>query len=302
MILLSALAAVVAGGCFAGANILQQRVASTRPEGESLSWKLLADLARQRLWLAGIGLAVLSYGFQSVALAFGPLALVQPLILSELVVAIPLSARLYDERLGARDWLGVVAVAGGLGTAIAAASPSGGDKTAPLLSWLLLLAAVGGLVAVAVGVGRRTKGPASASSFAVAGAAIMGTQSALLLTTIAHLSDGFIATVAAWQTYALIAASIGGVLMIQSAYQAGPLSASMPVIDAVEPTVAVLIGVALFGEALTGEVWRLALAAAGIVVLVAGIISLDTSPVTHRLHEAQQEETAEEGEQVELTG
>ncbi|MGY1708760.1 DMT family transporter [Geodermatophilus sp. SYSU D00758] len=294
--LVAVLAALAAGACFAAAGLLQQRAARTRTRGEAGSARLMADLARQPMWLAGIGLAFLSYGFQALALAFGPLSLVQPLIVMELVFALPIAARLNDERMQPRDWAGSAAVAGGLALAILAAAPSEGDPRAPLGDWLVLLGVVGALVVAALLLTRVGRGPLRASVFALAGAAVMGTQSALYDLTIERLGDGFWGLFAHWQTYLLVVASIGGLWLIQSAYNSGPLAASMPVIDAVEPTVAVTIGLVLFGEELAGGAGRHALAALGALVAVAGIVVLDTSPLTRRMQaEEEQEQQGRQG-------
>ena len=94
------IAALIAGLFFAIGGVLQQRVASTRPEGESLSPRLIWDLLHQRLWVAGISCAVLSYVFQALALNFAPLAVVQPIIVSELLFAIPITGWLYSSATG----------------------------------------------------------------------------------------------------------------------------------------------------------------------------------------------------------
>ena len=102
-ILISAFAAITAGMALAATGVLQQRAASTRPTDEQFSLRMLANLARNKIWLTGIGAAVLSYGLQAVALAFGPLALVQPLVVSELLWAVPVSAKLRGIPLGRRE-------------------------------------------------------------------------------------------------------------------------------------------------------------------------------------------------------
>ena len=302
--IISIIAALLAGASFATAGVLQQRVAQTRPEGESLSLGLLLDLAKQRLWLAGISMAVLSYVFQSIALAFGPLALVQPLIVSELIFALPVSAKLHGLKMGRREWTGALAVAGGLALGVAASHPRGGSYSTPLVGWLWAIGAVAGLTVLALLVGSRTSGPLRASSFALAGATIMGFQSALLSSTVQSFRQaGVGATFLQWQTYLLVVASIGGLLLIQSAYQAGPLATSMPVMDATEPTVAVVLGLMLFGEIVNTGAVPLVLTAVGIAAIISGIITLDTSPMIKRLHE-QEEQAAEEqdeAEQVDLT-
>lgn len=281
--LVAVLAALAAGACFALAGVLQQRAAVRLPDHDALSFRLLRTLARRPMWRAGIALAFAAYGFQALALAFGPLSLVQPLIISELLFAIPLSARLRRRPLGAREWTGTLAVTAGLATALAAARPHGGDPVVPLGSWLITLASVGALVALTLAVCTRVTGPARASLLGLAGGLVMGTQSMLLAATVDTMARDVVALFAAWQTYLLVGASIAGLLLIQSAFQAGPLAASMPVIDATEPLVAVTVGVAVFGETLRTGWLPTSLSALGVAVLVCGIVLLDTSPLLKRL-------------------
>ncbi|GGY87087.1 DMT family transporter [Streptomyces poonensis] len=282
---IAVLASLAAGVCFAVAGVLQQRAAAARPDEEALSPRLLGRLARDPLWRRGIALAVLAYGFQSLALAFGPLSLVQPLIVAELVFAVPLSARLHRMRLGPREWCGTCAVAVGLVLALVSARPHGGRPGAVgPLSWLLVLGGTGVLVCCALTVARLVSGPWRASAVALAAGAVMGVQSVLLAATVDRLRHGLPYALAAWQTYALVVASVGGLLLIQSAFQQGPLAASMTVLDAVEPLVAVTVGTAVFGETVrTG--WPVgAVTAAGLALAAAGIAVLDSSPLIAALH------------------
>ena len=287
--LVTVLSALAAGGCFAAAGVMQQRVAATRPQDESMSLRLLTDLARQPLWLLGIGVAVLSYFFQALALAFGALAVVQPLVITELLFAIPVSARLQQSRLGVREWAGVVAVAGGLAIAIVSADPHGGNPLPSLHGWLLVLPAAGAIAAAAVVGGRMLRGTFRASLFAFAAATTLGTQAALLQATTKVFRGGVVHGLTSWQPYLMAVFAIGGLLLVQSAYQAGPLAASLPVIDATEPTVAVVIGFAIFDEQVRLTALSLAGTAVGIVVLIIGVVALDTSPLVHALYDRQRE-------------
>jgi drug/metabolite transporter (DMT)-like permease len=284
--LVAIVAALAAAAAFAGAGILQQRMARARPRDESLSPTLLVRLAQDRTWLTGIGLAFLAYALQSVALAFGPLALVQPLLVAEVVFALPISVRLHHMSLGRREWAGAAAVVIGLATAIVAGHPRGDPVAAGLLEWGGVVAAAAVLTALAVSIARRIRGPVRASVLAVSAGVAMGTQSGLLAETVrAFRMEGVVAVFAQWQTYALVVVSIGGLLLIQSAYQAGPLAASMPVMDTTEPVVAVWIGLLLFEERIADGLLRQGLAVLGLVVVAAGIVLLDTSPTIQRLHE-----------------
>lgn len=284
--LIAVVCALAAGACFASAGVLQQRAASARPETESLSFRLIADLAHEPLWLVGIGLAMLSYVFESVALAFGPLVLVQPLIVTELLFALPISLRWRGMRMSVRDWVGTLSVACGLSVGLVAAAPAQGTPNASLVRWIPALAIAAGLTMVAVAIGRRVSGPWRSSSYAAGAGLVLGSQAALLKATVALFERGIVTALTSWQLWAMVAAAIIGLLLVQSAYEAGPLAASMPVVDAVDPAVAVLFGILLFHEHVRTGIW-LAGVATGVVLLIAGIVLLDTSPVIQCLQKVE---------------
>lgn len=287
--IVAVLGALIAGALFATGGVLQQREAATRPKDESLSVLLIVDLARQPLWLAGMAVAVLSYAFQALALAFGPLAVVQPLIITELIFAVPVSARLQHATLGLREWVGVLAVSGGLAVAIVAADPRGGDPLPGVSHWLYVLPAAAVLSVLAVVVGRLTTGTARAALFALAAAVTLGTQAALLQSTTEVFRGGVWHGLSSWEPYVMAVFAIGGLLLVQSAYQAGPLAASLPIIDAIEPTVAVVIAVAVFGEHIRTGALTGALSLLGIVLVLLGIAILDTSPLVAKLLATQEQ-------------
>jgi drug/metabolite transporter (DMT)-like permease len=292
--LVSAGAALVAGMCLAATGLLQQGAASKESSDKQFSLGMILDLVRNRKWLAGIGAAVGSYVFQAIALATGPLSLVQPLVVSELLFAIPISARCHRSRLGVREWAGLLTVTAGLVIAIVAADPRRGHPIQPFSAWIWPLVAVVALVAAGVLVGKTISGPARASLFALSGATMMALQSALFAATIASLRADIGHTFLTWQPYALIVASFTGLFLVQNAYQAGPLAASMPVMDAVLPMVSIGLGIGLFGEHVRTTLFGLAGAAAGIVLLVTGIIMLDTSPVIRRHQREEREQRGDE--------
>lgn len=297
MIVISAVAAIIAGLCLATGGVMQQRSASRRPSDERMSAKLLKELVRDRTWVIGIAMAALSYGFQAVALTFGPLTLVQPLVVSELLFAVPVSVRLRNLRLRWRDWLAVGSVVAGLALGIIASNPRQGNPIQPITVWAPALGGAFVLVGVAVLIAGRVQGPAKATLFALAGAATMGLQSALYDATIAILRTQTWHVVIHWETYALIVASLGGMFLIQNAFQSGPLAASTPLIDSVLPLVAIAIGVGLFNESINTSTFGLAGAGGGLVLLLIGIIALDTSPVVRKEQRIEQEEQQKTAEQ-----
>lgn len=287
MFALSVLAALAAGCTFALGSVLQQSAARETPLDKSLSWRLLVDLAHRRRWLIGIGSDFGSFALQAVALAFAPIALVQPLIVvTGLLVAVPLAVRWRGRRLGRVEWAGTVVVGLGLAAFLAGASPQEGLPQTTWDRWVLILIAVGGFMALGIATGRAISGPARATAYGFAAGASFGLLAALTKAATHLLSQGASTFFTAWQPYAMAGVAVAGAIVQQSAFQAGPLPASVPVMDAVEPSVAVLIGVFAFNEQVSTSPAALLFEALGICCLVAGIIALDRSPAVHELYAA----------------
>lgn len=297
----AALAALAAGACLAATGLLQQRAASQRPKGEQLRLRLIIELAQNRMWLAGIGMALVAYGFQAVALSLGPLALVQPLIVSELIFAVPISIRWRGGTLRGREWAAVLAVLTGLTVGIISAYPRGGNPLQPITLWAYVLGAVAVIVGAAVLLGRFLRGPVRASLFALAGATVLGLQSAIFAATIALLGKGLGQTFTSWEPYVLIVVSFLGMFLVENAYHAGPLATSMPVMDAALPLVSIAIGVALFNEQIRTGALALTGTALGLALLLIGIVGLDTSSLIRREQQVEHEEKDETAE-AERTG
>ena len=51
-----------------------------------------------------------------------------------------------------------------------------------------------------------------------------------------------------WSAYCLVATGAVGLLLMQSAFNAGPLHASLPTITAGEPVAGILLGIVVFGD------------------------------------------------------
>jgi drug/metabolite transporter (DMT)-like permease len=268
------LAGLIAACSFGAGVALQHRQAQLAP-ASGAPVRLLAHLARQRLWLAGTALSAAAYGFQALALAFGPLALVAPVSATDLLFALPLAAWWSRRPMRGRDWAGCLLAGGGVAVFLVAAPPSAGRSHAAAPDWALAVAAVvtvAGAAALAAG---RARGSSRAALFALAAGTVFGLTTALTLSLTRRLAaGGFSQVLGQWQLWALLAAGIAGLVLSASAQQAAPLSASLPVIDIVEPASAVLIGTLVFGERLAASPAGMAVQLAGAAAAVAGIILL----------------------------
>ncbi|MEU6164686.1 DMT family transporter [Streptomyces tanashiensis] len=277
-VVLPVLFALFAAFSNALATVLQRRAALTVPQSDSFRPGLVLDLLRRPLWLAGI-LAVIAAGVgQAAALATGPLALVQPLFVLELPLALLIASLLTRERLPARLWAAVAGVVAGLGVALAAASPTGNRTRVELDRWVPVLVACAVAVVVLATVGlRRPPGRARAGCLGTATAICYALTAALMKTSMHILTDdGIGAFLTAWQTYAFCAAGIAALLLLEHAMQGGPLVASQPALTLGDATVSLALGILLYEEHVRAGWWLLP-QLAGIALIVLGVFALTRS-------------------------
>ncbi len=105
---------------------MQQRAASEVPDEESLGLGLVTRLVRQPIWLIGTGADTLGYVAQAVALALASLVLVQPLLATSLLFALPLGAWWAKRRLRRSDAAWALALTVGLAVFLIAGEPTDG--------------------------------------------------------------------------------------------------------------------------------------------------------------------------------
>ena len=282
--------ALAAAAAFAGAAILQQEATQSIPAEDSLRFRLIIQLLRRPRWLAGIGLLVCGYGLQALALANGPVALVQPIVATEIALAIPLGMLRRRRRAVGRDWLGIFCVLAGVSLFLLVASPASGITEPGMQSWLASLIPVAGCALVMVSIARSSKGPRRAMLLGATAGLAFGALSVLTKAAIHEIGHG--RAFSTWPLYVVIGVGILALVTSQSAYQAGPLAYSMPFIALLEPIVAVLIGDTVLKEQVRLAGTHLAAEAISAGIASVGIVLLATSPTVLQIY-AERRETGE---------
>ena len=283
--MLAVLCALGAALMYAAASVLQQRSAAAQSSEHSLRLGLLVRLVRRPLWLTGVVADVLGYVLQFVALGHGTLVVVQPLLVCGLLFALPLGAWLSGARLHRRDWGSATVVCVGLAVFLVVANPAKGHDNVRLHVWVPLLlsgvAVTGGLVVGAV----RAASPRTKAVLLSAAAGVTYGVAAALTKTCSHLlGRGIGVTVTYWQPYVLVVAGVGGMLLAQSAFQAGSLDASLPTMTVTDPVVSILIGAVAFGETVRLDAVRGTADVLALVVMSVGVFALARTPAIRMLH------------------
>jgi hypothetical protein len=293
-IAIAVVAALCAGFCFALGALIQQG-AARQAHGRTLRFGLLVALAHERRWLAGIAVTVLAFGIQSVALGFGPLALVQPLVATEVLFALPMIAHKNRRPLTRKGIAGGLGVASGMASFVAVSPPAGGVSVPSLAAWAPALAGITALAALSGFAALQSHGIGRVIWLAAATAVIYALVNALTKSSVGLLTLRGAGVLATWEPYTLMTAGILSALFGQSAFNTGPLSLSLPVIDTVEPVSSIILAAAVFGEHLARSPGLLALQFAGGAIAVAGIAVLSHSPVVLAEQRREVRPTARQG-------
>ncbi len=251
----------------------------------------LLALLRQPWWVLGQALALVSFSLHAVALRLGLLVLVQPVVVSGIVLAVPIRAAL-ERRLPHRGELGTVALtATGLALFLLAAHPLSSQRSSSTVA--MLAAAAGALIALVAAwwAGRRS-GVRRAGGYGLAAGVLFGVTAGLVklaadaATSGRGLGGHLMALATAWPAWAVVAVGMSGVVLNQRAYRAGPLSASMPLLNIVDVLVAIGFGVLVFGEVPDHDPAALALEAVALVLMALGLWRLARQHALEALDDA----------------
>jgi hypothetical protein len=268
------LAALAAAFLYAVASVLQQQEAERQPAERELRLSLLARLVVRPKWIAGLAFDLAGYAVQWVALTIGSLVVVQPLLVVGLLFALPIKAAYSTYRMRGWDWVGAVTTIAGLGVFLAVSQPAPGHPTVKVFTWAVILFITAGVVALLIGVGLRSGPRWKAVTYGTSGGVVFGVCAALTKSSAHLLSLGLPHLLESWQPYLLIVGGIGGMVLSQSAFQAGPLDASLPPLSATDPVVSVVIGAVGFGEAISTGLAATSLEVLSLSAVVVGIFML----------------------------
>jgi len=261
------------------ASIMQRLGVETAPADAGLSTKLVAHMIRRRVWIGGVVVMIGAFGAQAVALHLGSIAVVQPILVSELVFVVAALALWFSMRVSRRDVVASLLAAGGLALFLAVANPQPGPVAPSNAAWLIAFIVLGVPGVALIWSGRR--GSPTWRALALGAGASIGFALTAALTKSASdaLATSWGTLLSTWQTYALVVIGVASFVVMQSAFHAGPFTSSQITLILVNPLVSILLGVALFKDSLRDGVGAIVLQIVGIAVMTLGAVWLATSPL-----------------------
>ncbi|GLZ12925.1 membrane protein [Actinomadura sp. NBRC 104425] len=251
--------AIVFALCAAASNalssVLQRRAARSVAPGDSFQMSVLLRLVRDTGWLLGIGALIAGFLFQAAALTVGQLALVQPILVTELPFTMAFIWLLLGRRLDREAWTAVGAMTVGLALLLAAADPGHGTRTPHRIEWAIAILVTVGLMAFLVSSSRAVRGPRRAVLLAVASGLGFSFTAALMKEATLAIPGGAVAVLTSWALYAMVAAGLASLVLLQDALRSGTLVAVQPGLNVTDPVASIAYGVGLFGESIRLGGW-----------------------------------------------
>lgn len=293
MILLAVVFAFGSALATAFSTSVQHLAAHHAPESAIGAGGLMRHLVRRPAWLVGQVLGIAAFGFHAVAMHHGPIALVQPIVICGIVLAVPLNGAMGRRWPPRHELAAVLMTAAALGTFLVVSDPSPGTRDQ--LGWALGIPVAGGvLVAILLLAAARKVAHATRRGFLLgtASGVLFGLVAVLLKATQIDLArDGWVGMLLSWPVAALVVAGVGGVAVNQLAYRTARLSASMPVLNVVDGAVAMAFGYLFFREIPRHSLLALIVEVIAVGVLVGGLWHLARYEAV-TLEETDLEETA----------
>jgi drug/metabolite transporter (DMT)-like permease len=267
---IAALLAVGAAFFIAVGDVIHQRSAHEVTDEPVSHVDLFMKLLRDGQWWLGSAVAAIGFALQAAALGLGSVLLVQALLVTSLLFALPISARMSHRRVTRWEWTWAALLAAAVAVIVIVGNPTAGHSRAALETWTAVIAVLGPALVLCVVGARIWSGPVSAVLLAVVSGALWGLFAVLTKGVVDRLDDGLLALLRTPELYAWVLVAIAGTAWQQSSFRAGALTASLPTMTVTEPVVGSVLGVVVLGETLRpGDAGWLTLMAAVAVMVVA---------------------------------
>jgi drug/metabolite transporter (DMT)-like permease len=274
---LAAALALTAAIFFALAATLWQRASLSLSEVSFRRPATLIALFVQLVWLLGLAAQGAGVVLQGAALDRGRLAIVQPLLVTSVIFAMPLGYFLTGQQITRRQVVGAAVTVLGLAVFAIVGDPAGGVDNAPGTEWVVAFIVIGAICTVFLMVGSHGDATVKAASYGVVAGMLFGVSATLMKPVVEAMhTDGW-AVLTGWQFWALVATGIVGFLIQQVSLATGRLVTSVASVSAANPVVSVTLGAVLLEERLARPTWHVVVASAALAVALFGVFVITSS-------------------------
>jgi drug/metabolite transporter (DMT)-like permease len=236
--------------------------------------KAFLRLLTNWVWLLGLGAQILGIVLQAAALDRGRVAIIQPLLVTAVIWAMPLGYFLTNQTITRRHILGAAVVVAGLAIFASVGDPAGGVDNAPTSDWIAAFLVIGAVCAGLLLFAGRGGLSARAAVFGTVAGILYGVSATLLKPVVEELhADGAAAVLESWELWVMAATGIVGFYLQQVSLATGRLVTSVATVSVANPVVSVLLGVLVLQERLDQPpAWHAVVAVGGLALALLGAV------------------------------
>jgi drug/metabolite transporter (DMT)-like permease len=292
---LAAVLAILSAMCFALAATLWQR-ASTGLDGVSFRHpKSFVNLLTEWVWLLGLAAQIGGVVLQGAALDRGRVSIVQPLLVTTVIWAIPLGHFISGQKIVRREILGAGVIVVGLAVFASFGRPATGVDDAPASDWVASIIVIGVACAALLLFANRGSLTLKAAMYGTAAGILYGLSATLMKPVVEDLHTEGAGVLETWELWVMAAAGIGGFLLQQISLSTGKLVPSVATVSVANPIVSVMLGALILQETLEKDPsWHAVLAVGGLAVALFGAVVIAGA----KEKEAAAEDQTTEGQSV----
>ncbi len=232
-------------------SVLQRLANVASPKEKRSAWRTALYLVRQPMWLLGMVTMGGTFVFTALALYFGTLASVQPILVTELIFTLALRVVWLRDRIARRTWGAAALLCAGLFGFLVVANPQEGHGHPSPARWVVAVGSRGLVVVILVIVSRWGSPARRAAVLGAAAALVWAIDAAFVKSATEVLAhQGWGGLFVHWPIYGVVATGVLGTVLLESAFAVGPLAASQSALLIVDPLASIAMGIELFGEQL----------------------------------------------------
>jgi drug/metabolite transporter (DMT)-like permease len=267
---IAALLALGAAFFIAIGDVIHQHSAHEVTDEPVSHLELFTRLLRDKRWWFGSLVAAVGFALQAAALGLGSVLLVQALLVTSLLFALPINARACRRKVSRWEWMWAALLAAAVAVIVTVGNPTEGHSRASLATWTAVVIVLGPAMVLCVLGANMVKGSASAVLLGFVSGALWGVFAVLTKGVVDRIDHGLWALIRTPELYVWALVAIGGTAYQQASFRAGSLTASLPTMTVAEPVVGSVLGVVVLGETLRpGDAGWLTLILAVIAMVVA---------------------------------
>jgi drug/metabolite transporter (DMT)-like permease len=290
---IAAVLAIIAAVCFALAATLWQRASMSLglSPGKPQSF---AKLLGSWVWLLGLAAQTGGVLLQAAALDRGRVAIIQPLLVTTIVWAMPLGYFLTGQVITRRHIFGAALVVAGLAVFSSVGDPAAGVDNAPASDWAMAFLVLGAICIGLLLFSRRGGSDSKAAVFGATAGILYGVSATLMKPVVENLHEsGGVAVLESWELWVMAVAGIVGFYLQQLSLATGRLVTSVATVSVLNPVVSVMLGALVLQERLERDPpWHAVVAVGALAVALLGATVAASASEGEKEQEAAQPATA----------